>query len=128
MDGFYVRSMLVVLCVAAGNHALHAEEFTLPKKKQSTRVVKENCNDLLFEALKLSPQISKHNADVQQLSMNMVPSMLEGTFFSSMSKVELDECCKELQRFYARQEKINALLEEQCALLHKLEAHHKKKQ
>ncbi|MFI5333438.1 MAG: hypothetical protein ACHQVS_05055 [Candidatus Babeliales bacterium] len=123
-----MRTYYAWLCVAVLSGTLCAESFVLPKKKQSTHTLKENCNDLLFEALKLSPKISKHNADVQQLSMNMVPSMLEGTFFSSMSTVELDVCCKELQRFYERQEMINALLEEQCALLRKLEAHSKKKQ
>ena len=115
-----MRTIRAWMCVATLGSMLYAQEFTLPKKKQSTRAVKENCNDLLFEALKVSPSISKHNADVQQLGMDMVPSMLEGTFFSSMSKAELDACCKELESFYARQEKINVLLEEQCAVLRKL--------
>jgi hypothetical protein len=117
----------IIFCVTFLSSVVHAESFVLPKKKQSTNTLKENCNDLLFEALKLSPKISKHNADVQQLSMNMVPSMLEGTFFSSMSKSELDMCCKELQRFYERQETINVLLEEQCRLLRTLEVQSKRK-
>lgn len=125
-----MRTYYVWLCVLMVSGGMYAESFVLPKAKtkQSTRTLKEECNDLLFEALKLSPKISKHNADVQQLSMNMVPSMLEGAFFSSMSKIELDVCCKELQRFYARQETIKALLEEQCALLRKLEVQSKRKQ
>lgn len=106
---------------------MHAESFTVPKKKQSTGALKEHCGDLLFDALKLTPDMSKHNADMQKLSMEMVPSMLEGTFFSSMNNIELDLCCKDLQRFYDRQETINALLEEQCAFLRKLEAKNKKK-
>jgi|SRR5580700_7520451 hypothetical protein len=122
MNIFVIAFLLISSC------AIHAESFTVPKKKQSTGVLKEACGDLLFDALKLSPSISKHNADVQTLSMNMVPSMLEGTFFSSMNKAELDACCIELQRFYDRQETINALLEEQCVFLRKLEAKNKKKQ
>lgn len=100
--------------------AVYAESFVLPKKKQSTRNAKESCNDLLFDALKISPSLSKHNADVQLLGLDLAFAMLDGSFFSGMSKAEVENCCNELTAFYLRQEKINALLEEQRTVLRQL--------
>lgn len=113
---------LLVFGVACSAH-VHAESPFVVSSKQnklSKGVLKDSCNDLLFETLKLSPSMSMYNARLQQLGLDLVPAMLEGTFFSAMSTTELDACCKELRVVLDRQEKINALLEEQCLNLRAL--------
>jgi DNA-binding protein Fis len=112
----------ILLCLFL---CVQADEFVVPKKKNvSTSQAKQRCADSVIEALKLTPITSQLNASIQTEAFDMVLAMAEDDFFERGTKQDINNECAAYEQFVARQETINALLEQQTAFLKRQKKHY----
>lgn len=105
----------VGLCYAA---VTSTESFVLEQpKKTSSKNNKTKCCEALTDSLKLSPQLLKQIAELQDAGLDMITAMLEDSFFVIASKEDLQKAAGEYEQFKSRQEEIELLLQEQLDFL-----------
>ncbi|HZW61558.1 MAG TPA: hypothetical protein VFF04_05020 [Candidatus Babeliales bacterium] len=94
------------------------ESFIIEQpKKTSSKNNKTKCCDALTDSLKLSPQLLKQIAELQDAGLDMITAMLEDSFFVIASKEDLQKAAQEYEQFKNRQEEIELLLQEQLDFL-----------
>jgi hypothetical protein len=105
----------VGVCILLGGASA---PFILPKApKLSTSHLREQCLADLPALLALSPKTLNLVAQLQELGMDCMQNMLDGSFFHATDKKMLECHTRVLRECVQRQEKINVLMQEQVVAL-----------
>jgi len=89
------------------------------KKKSSTSALQEQCCQSLTDVLQGSAYTVQAIGKLQEQSIEIMEQMFDNSFFTGLSKTELNKAVEAWQSFAQRQDEINALLGQQEVFLKK---------